>query len=263
MNFLLRNIVVLFHAETINMAELQKEWFDTWFDTPYYHILYSNRNENEAEDFLNKLLIYMAVPKNAKILDLPCGKGRHSIFLADKGLNVTGADLSVASIELAKTHEHKNLSFIVHDLRKPAWNEEFDYVLNLFTSFGYFQTEAEDKAAFTTLSRALKKEGKLVIDFLNVTRAVNRLKEEETKNIQGIEFHLKRYLLDGYIHKEIRFVADNTPFFFTEKVKALTLDDFKVFFTFAGLELTDVFGNYQLQEYDAANSERLIMIAKK
>jgi len=245
------------------MSELQKEWFDTWFDTPYYHILYSNRNENEAEVFLNKLLIYMNVPENAAILDLPCGKGRHSIFLAEKGLNVTGADLSVSSIELAKMHEHKHLSFLVHDLRKPAWNEEFDFVLNLFTSFGYFETEAEDKAAFTTLSKALKKGGRLVIDFLNVKNAVNSLKEEETKVIQEIEFHLKKYLHEGYIHKEIRFVADNTPFFFTEKVKALTLEDFKRFFTFAGLELTDVFGNYQLQEYDVVQSDRLIMIAKK
>ena len=245
------------------MPQLQKEWFDTWFDTPYYHILYSNRNESEAEVFLSNLMQYMAVPKGASILDLPCGKGRHTLFLAEKGYTLTGADLSSASIDLAKSYAPEGVTFLVHDMRKPAWNGTFDYVLNLFTSFGYFETEAEDRAAFTTLSKALKKGGSLVIDFMNVARAVNLLKEEETKTIQGIEFHLKRYVQDGYIHKEIRFEADNTPYFFTEKVKALSLEDFKEFFTFAGLELTDVFGSYQLNAYNALESDRLIMIAKK
>jgi SAM-dependent methyltransferase len=245
------------------MPQLQKEWFDTWFDTPYYHILYSNRDESEAEVFLTNLMDHLSVPQGASILDLPCGKGRHTLFLAEKGYVLTGADLSVASISLAQSHAPAGVTFLVHDLRKPAWNESFDYVLNLFTSFGYFETEAEDKAAFTTLSKALKSGGSLVIDFMNVTRAVNLLKEEETKVMQGIEFHLKRYLKDGYIHKEIRFEADNTPYFFTERVKALTLKDFKEFFIFAGLTLVDTFGSYKLDAYDATGSDRLIMIAKK
>jgi SAM-dependent methyltransferase len=245
------------------MAELQKEWFDTWFDTPYYHILYSNRDQSEAEVFLTNLMHYLSVPQGATILDLPCGKGRHTLFLAEKGFTLTGADLSNESISLAKSYAPEGVTFLVHDLRKPAWNEAFDYVLNLFTSFGYFETEAEDRAAFTTLSRALKPGGKLVIDFMNVTRAVNMLKEEETKVIQGIEFRLNRYLKDGYIHKEIRFEADETPYFFTERVKALSLEDFQEFFTFAGLTLEDTFGSYQLDAYDAKESDRLIMIAKK
>ena len=245
------------------MSELQKEWFDTWFDTPYYHILYSNRDETEAEVFLTNLMSHLGVKQGASILDLPCGKGRHTLFLAEKGYVLTGADLSSASISLAKSHAPEGVAFLVHDLRKPAWNESFDYVLNLFTSFGYFETEAEDRAAFTTLSKALKTGGSLVIDFMNVTRAVNLLKEEETKIIEGITFHLKRFVQDGYIHKEIRFEADNTPYFFTERVKALTLEDFKGFFTFAGLTLTDVFGSYKLDAYDAIESDRLIMIAKK
>ena len=245
------------------MPQLQKEWFDTWFDTPYYHILYSNRDKSEAEVFLTNLMNHMAVPQGASILDLPCGKGRHTLFLAEKGYVLTGADLSVASISLAQSYAPVGVTFLVHDLRKPAWNESFDYVLNLFTSFGYFETEAEDKAAFATLSRALKKGGSLVIDFMNVARAVNLLKEEETKVMQGMEFQLKRYIKDGYIHKEIRFEADNTPYFFTERVKALTLQDFKEFFTFAGLTLVDTFGSYKLDAYDATESDRLIMIAKK
>lgn len=245
------------------MAELQKEWFDTWFDTPYYHILYSNRDNSEAEVFLTNLMNHLSVPQGASILDLPCGKGRHTLFLAEKGYTLTGADLSNESISLAKSYAPEGVTFLVHDLRKPAWNKAFDYVLNLFTSFGYFETEAEDRAAFTTLSKALKTGGKLVIDFMNVTHALNMLKEEETKVIQGIEFRLKRYLKDGYIHKEIRFEADDTPYFFTERVKALSLEDFKKFFTFAGLTLVDTFGSYQLEAYDAKESDRLIMIAKK
>ena len=65
-----------------------KEWFAEWFDTTYYHTLYKNRNDEEAEQFISKLLSFLNLKENASVLDLACGKGRHSVTLNKHDLTV-------------------------------------------------------------------------------------------------------------------------------------------------------------------------------
>ena len=74
------------------MQKEQQNWFASWFDTDYYHILYKDRDYDEAELFMNHLTNYLNIPEGGTILDLACGKGRHSVFLNDLGFDVTGAD---------------------------------------------------------------------------------------------------------------------------------------------------------------------------
>jgi 2-polyprenyl-3-methyl-5-hydroxy-6-metoxy-1,4-benzoquinol methylase len=81
------------------------EWFRTWFDSPYYKILYSHRSEEEAALFIDNLLSFMDLPERSRVLDLACGRGRHSVYLNEKGFNVVGIDLSNNSISDAKKHE--------------------------------------------------------------------------------------------------------------------------------------------------------------
>lgn len=113
-----------------------KEWFGQWFDSPYYHVLYQHRDHDEAEAFMDHLNDYFAFTAEDEVMDLACGKGRHSIYLNSKGLKVTGVDLSPQNIEAASAHTNERLHFHVHDMRKVFRQEAFDYVLNLFTSFG-------------------------------------------------------------------------------------------------------------------------------
>ena len=122
---------------------MEREWFEQWFDTKYYHILYKDRDHEEARRFIDTLIKYLSPVPNSRILDLACGKGRYSVFLADKGFEVTGIDLSVQSIEYARQFENDHLSFYTHDMRLPFRINYFDYVFNFFTSFGYFE---EDKS---------------------------------------------------------------------------------------------------------------------
>src|SRR6478736_3856513 len=89
-------------SNTNNQTKNQN-WFASWFDTPYYHILYKDRDEEEAEFFMDNLVHYLNLPEEAKILDLACGKGRHAFHLIQLGFDVTGADLSVNSI---RSEEH-------------------------------------------------------------------------------------------------------------------------------------------------------------
>ena len=119
---------------------IEKDWFESWFDSPYYHLLYSNRDEREADLFIKNLINYINPSTKSKILDLACGKGRHSKVLADLGFDVTGIDLSENSIVSAKKMENESLHFYTHDMRFPFRANYFDYTFNFFTSFGYFNT---------------------------------------------------------------------------------------------------------------------------
>ena len=150
---------------------LQKEWFATWFDSPYYHLLYQHRDDNEAQLFLNKLIGVLELKPSARILDLACGKGRHSITLAQMGFAVLGADLAANSIAAAQENQKAlqldKLQFVVHDMRKPIQGQSFAAIFNLFTSFGYFDTLEENQAVCKALASMLQPEGVVVIDFLN------------------------------------------------------------------------------------------------
>jgi len=119
-------------------TQLHKEndWFVSWFDSPYYHVLYKNRDDSEAQQFMTRLTDYINLESGDTILDVACGKGRHAMFLASLGFQVTGMDLSNNSIEFASQFENENLQFLKHDMRKPL-DLQYDAVFNLFTSFGY------------------------------------------------------------------------------------------------------------------------------
>jgi len=236
-------------------------WFASWFDTPYYHILYKDRDHAEAQHFMDNLTHYLNLPEDAKILDLACGKGRHSLYLNQLGYDVTGADLSENSIAAASEFANDKLHFKVHDMREP-FEEKFDAVFNLFTSFGYFESDDDNLTTLKSIKESLTEYGFAVIDFMNVNYVINNLVPEEVKTVEGIDFHIKRYVKDNHIFKEIDFEDKGQKFHFTEKVKALTLDDFEQMMEEAGIFLLDVFGDYKLRKFFKNDSERLIMIFK-
>ena len=121
------------------MADTTNEWFAGWFDSPYYHLLYRHRDHEEAAAFIDALMQALQPKPDDHILDLACGAGRHSNYLANKGYTVTGLDLSKESIARAKANAADNVSFGVADMRQLDAKAEYDLVLNLFTSFGYFE----------------------------------------------------------------------------------------------------------------------------
>ncbi len=236
-------------------------WYASWFDTPYYHILYKDRNHDEAKVFMDNLTGYLSLEQGEKVLDLACGKGRHSVYLNKIGFDVTGVDLSKNSIAYASQFENETLRFRVHDMCKP-FSEKFSAVFNLFTSFGYFDKEEDNLSTIKAIKADLNEQGFGVIDFMNVDYVIQNLIPEETKKINGIVFDIKRYVQNGFIFKEIRFTDGGEEFFFTERVKSITLTDFENYFERANVHLLDIFGNYQLQKFDRKTSPRLILIFK-
>lgn len=241
-----------------------KPWFEDWFDSPYYHLLYHNRNEVEALAFIKKLIAHLQPEHGSRMLDVACGKGRHSRALAEMGFDVTGIDLSFSSINEAKKSEHDMLHFFQHDMRLPFWIRYFDYAFNFFTSFGYFKTLREHYNAIRTIAQSLKPNGILVLDYLNVRYAEDHLINSEKKLADDVMFYIKKWQDDEHFYKQIE-VEDKgiKKQFFTEKVKKFSLKDFDEMFTHHGFVIDEVYGDYRFADYNTINSPRLIMIAKK
>ena len=242
-------------------AKNSENWFSTWFDSPYYHILYKNRNDEEAQAFMDNITHYLNMPENGTILDLACGKGRHSIYLNKLGYNVTGVDLSENSIAIAKESSNETLQFKTHDMREPM-NETYDAVFNLFTSFGYFDSHEDNIKTLKAIKESINEYGFGVIDFFNADFIIENLVAEEFKEIDGITFHIKRAVENKKINKEIRFEDKGESFFFTEKVSAFTLADFEAMMEEAGIYLLEIFGDYKLRKFYKSQSERLILLFK-
>lgn len=238
-------------------------WFETWFDSPYYHILYKNRDEKEACYFIDHLVKQLALQPNAKVLDLACGKGRHAVHLNKLGYEVTGVDLSEASIEAARKFENGKLSFFVHDMRQPLYINYFHYIFNLFTSFGYFDTEAENHDVLKAAYDGLKPGGLFIIDYMNSRKVIDNMLRRETKVVDGITFNIHRSLTNGFITKKISFTDKGHNFEYQEKVKAFKYHQLKDLLQKAGFTITHQFGDYYLHPFAENQSDRVILVGRK
>src|SRR5690606_31182933 len=233
------------------------EWFETWFGTPYYNILYNNRNEQEAADFINLLLETFPPEPQARMIDIACGHGRHSIQLAEKGFEVTGIDISAASIAKAKNFETEKLEFFIHDMRLPFRRNYFDYAFNFFTSFGYFENRRDNFRAANAFAKNIKPGGLLMVDYLNANPVKNQSLENQVLVKEGLEFNISKEIENGRVNKYIKLKdISGGIHHFKESVQLFSFNEMKNLFTKQGLELIDVFGNYQLEKYDEANSPR-------
>lgn len=242
----------------------QVDWFESWFGSPYYKILYQNRDEFEAQEFVENLIDHLQPLPGSRMLDIACGEGRFAFQLAGHGYDVTGIDLSYPSIAKAKEAEDDHLHFMVHDMRLPFYINYFDYAFNFFTSFGYFEHDRDHLLAAKSFAAALKKNGILVIDYLNRDYVLSDLVPEEEVQRGDYTFDIRRREERNHIFKDISFTdAEGHQRKYTESVAAFSLSDFVQMFKKAGMKLTGTFGDYKLGEYHPLDSPRMIMIFKK
>ena len=238
-------------------------WFEDWFNTSYYHILYKNRNYKEAKKFIDNLVLHLKIQKNQKLIDIACGKGRHANYFNKLGFDVIGIDLSEKNIHMAKNNETKKLKFQIYDMRNVFKENYFDIATNLFTSFGYFDAKKDDEKAMISMAKNLKKNGLLIIDFMNVEKTISNLIPSEIKKIDNVLFKINRHITSKHIVKYINVLDNNKQKQYKEKVKILKLVDFYNLTKKAGCRIINIFGNYNLDPFNAKKSNRLILICKK
>jgi len=239
-------------------------WFKNWFDSSFYHQLYSNRDENEAAGFIDELICELNPKPGSAMLDLGCGSGRHSKILAGKGFDVTGFDLAGSSIATAKRFEKSNLNFYRHDMREPFGRNLYDYVFNFFTSFGYFKCDEDNHKVIRNIQQSLKPGGVLMMDYLNVQYSDKHMMAEETKEIDGVIYHIHRWTDEDYFYKKICIESGaDEPIVHTEQVARLGLSDFYELFVQHGMMIEQIYGDYRLGAYDREKSPRLIMLVKR
>lgn len=207
---------------------------------------------------MDALLAHFNISKNQLILDLACGKGRHAIYLNQLGYHVHGADLAKESIKEASLHRNEKLIFYVHDMREKL-PYSYHFVLNLFTSFGYFENQHDNLKVLKSIKNSLLPGGMCIIDFLNLREVSKNLVKSSHKHIDGIDFHIEKELTDTHIIKHIQFEDSGQHHHFTERVQALYPKDFYALAKEAGMNVVATFGNYQLQPFDPEKSDRFII----
>jgi SAM-dependent methyltransferase len=243
-----------------------KAWFKDWFNSHYYHLLYQHRDDREAMDFIATLIGYLMPQAGTRMLDVACGKGRHSKALADMGFDVTGIDLSAESIIAAKEQESDTLHFYQHDMRLPFWVNYYDYAFNFFTSFGYFKTRREHDSAIRTVAQSLQHGGGFIIDYLNVHYAEDHLEKSNIIKAGEVVFHISKWHDEDHFFKQIQITDPTHPtphHLYTERVAKFSLGDFTDMLAYQGMQVQEVFGDYQLGRYDVRKSPRMIILAKK
>lgn len=246
------------------MKAAKAEWFASWFDSPYYHQLYAHRDLTEAAGFIDALIARLDPAAGASMLDLGCGAGRHARRLATHGFDVTGLDLSADSIRRASTHADGRLRFARHDMRVPFGFETFDYVLNLFTSFGYFDRAEDHLAVVRNIAAALRPGGALVLDYLNVRVAEAQLRPYETLERDGVRYAISRRSDAAHIYKLITVAGErSTAIAHEERVAKFGLEHFRLMLALYGLDIEAVYGDYAFGSFDPRSSPRLIVVARK
>ncbi len=240
-----------------------KKWFEDWFDTIYYKALYSGRNEAEADHFVENLMEKIHLPEGATILDVACGRGRHAKALFDLGYDVTAIDLSYNKTVDNLRFQNDRLHFYRHDMRSIFRINYFDCVINVFTSFGYFDSQLDERNAAAAISANIKWNGYFIIDYFNASYVKNNLVESEKMYSSNYEFIITKKLENDRISKKITVLDNAKTLVFYEKVRMYSFTEMRQLFENYSLRLEKAYGSYQLSPYHELESERMILIFKK
>lgn len=242
---------------------MSKEWFEEWFDTDYYQLLYHQRNQEEASAFARFIAKQLGLKPGSRILDVGCGRGRHAVAFHDLGFQVTAIDLSDHKISLSQHLQTHSLEFLQHDMRRAFRINYFDLVVSLFTSFGYFHTPHDERSAARSMAANVSWNGFLLVDFLNPVKLVDHLIQKEIVLRNDIQFHVTRSLKDQHIQKLIKVIDKDFTQTFVEKVKLYHFEELVDLFKPFHMSLVASFGNYHLESYQPIHSERMILLFKK
>ncbi len=243
-----------------------KEWFKNWFNTEEYLNVYKHRNEEDAKELVDLILENINIPIDGKVLDLACGPGRHSILFAQKGYKVSAVDLSKNLLKVALDSAVKSnvdVNFIEADLRDLCIKPKFDLVVNLFTSFGYFEDDKENFKLFGRAFYFLNDNGYFVLDFFNKDYLEKNLVSTSEGYIDNSKIVQERKIEGKRVIKKITISKNGNERNFIESVRMYSRDELVTGIENRGLKVEKVFGDVRGRTFDLETSPRIIIIARK
>jgi SAM-dependent methyltransferase len=241
----------------------QKDWYETYFDENYLKI-YMNRNEEASHKELESLMAWVQWEPGQRVLDLCCGFGRHSRWLAGKGLRVTGVDLSTTLLQEAiRRTIDLDIQYMHADARKIPFDEEMDLVVSMFTSFGYFTEDQENEEVISRVSHALKPGGFFLFDYLNPGFLRLHLNPYSSSTQGEIKIDQYRSIQEPYVCKKIKIHENDKEQQYEERIKLYDLDSMTEMLKKNDLQISYLFGDYDASNYDPSESPRMIFICRK
>lgn len=242
------------------------EWFEDWFNTAEYLNVYQHRNEVDAKKLVDLILANVNLPEKATVLDMACGAGRHSILFAQKGYDVTAVDLSESLLTVARSLAKDfglNINFIKSDLRDFKSNQNFNLAVNLFTSFGYFETDEDNFKVFKIAYNQLVKSGYFVLDYLNKDFIEKNLIKKSIEQIEGGEIIQNRKIENNRVIKEITISRNGEQKHFLESVRMYEKEELLTALNNLGFEIVNIFGDFKGNHFNSDLSQRIIIISQK
>ncbi|MCK4753777.1 MAG: methyltransferase domain-containing protein [Calditrichia bacterium] len=238
-------------------------WYENWFGNEYLTV-YAHRDEDEARELVQLILTCINLDKNAKIIDLCCGQGRHAFLFAQEGFEVYGFDLSRTLLQVAKykNDQSNNTFFIQADMRYLPAMHSFDLLLNLFTSFGYFETDIENKIVFQQFHQVLNTGGYFVFDYFHTPYILANLERYQSEQIGDLTVELERFIEGSRVQKIIRLNRQGKQSTFYESVKMYKPDQILKMMEETSLSVRYIFGDYKGSPL-SEDSERIIIIGQK
>lgn len=232
------------------------EWFEEWFGEEYLE-LYPHRDAAEAARAVALIVRRVGLGPGWRVLDVACGAGRHAVAFEASGARCIGVDLSAALLRVARGVT--GAALVRADMRAlPIRPAAIDLTVNLFTSFGYFERDAEHARALGEMVDTVRPGGWFVIDFLNAPWVRARLVSRETHRLNDKVVHVERSLSpDGrFVRKTIRAEGSRR---FEERVRLFGLAEIEAMLATAGVQVRERFGDYDASPLGPASPRTIVL----
>lgn len=247
-----------------NKPKISSNWFQNTFDS-LYPVLYAHRTIEAAEAETLFSIQQTRLQQQDHVLDLCCGGGRHLAHLTKASKHVAGLDYSPQLLAIARENLGPDVPLIRGDMRHLPFHEQFDVVMNYFTSFGYFQDQDENQQVVHDMVDALKPGGRLFIDYMNKDWAINNIEKETHRTAEGFEVYERRWIESNgsRINKATIIKRDGDEIkHIGESVQLYTEDEFTQMLERGGITIEAMFGDYT-EAGISPELPRMIVVGRK
>jgi SAM-dependent methyltransferase len=250
------------------MSTADPDWFEGFFDDEYLRFAVDRYPVEATAAEVDFLVEALDVRRGTRLLDLACGHGRHSVELALRGCSVTGVDLSEPSLQLAGARAAEagvDVRLERADMRAIAYEREFDAVINMFTAFGYFATDAENGQVLDRVAAALVPGGRFLLEVVNPTAVFARFEARGWHELSDGTLMLEERAYDavrGRFETGWTFTRGGGRSVRRFSHRAYTAPELEAMASAAGLEVERFFGGLDGSDLEMG-SRRMVMLARR